>query len=675
MLIGKTLGKYRIVEHLGRGGMAEVYKAYQPGLDRYVAIKVLHSFLATEADFLTRFQREAKIAAMLRHPNIIQVYDFDYSKEDDAYYMVMEFIEGPTLKERLQELAEKGRLMPLEEAVGIVTAIANALDYAHQHGMVHRDVKPANIMFTRDGQPILTDFGIARMVDVVGLTASGTMVGTPAYMAPEQGMGQAGDERSDIYSLGVVLYQLTTGYLPYDADTPLGVAMKHISEPLPPPAIINTALPASLEAVIMRALAKAPENRYQTAHEFAADLKRAMAGQHIEPVPPQHIAAPRPQAVAPTLSLDQMATLPSAPAIRPPVAAPSVRPRSRWLLPAWAALALLLIGACAALVATGTARQILTAAVAQLLLTPTPAGTPAPTPTPDLTATYEAEATQFAVWMANYIATMGVTPTPSPTPTATPTATPTPDLTTTALAACVFDVVIVNNPPVRPAILAPGQQFTKRWTLRNSGTCPWPEGVTLVFVSGDELEVIARTEIASLAPGESTEVQITLQAPVDYATYTSEWQLQDNQGHPIGGRLRISCYVGPTPTPPPTATPTATPTPLFTATPTERLWMSIPGLAWCNESKSAGRIEWGYGGGLSQQYRFFYSVITPETELAGPYYNTTGFLPITLFTASGTLPSPVPPQCGDGDYGRCGSQAEGYEIVWRKVYYTAANCP
>lgn len=676
MLIGKTLGKYRIIEHLGRGSMAEVYKAYQPGLDRYVAIKVLHSFLATEADFLTRFQREAKVAAMLRHPNIIQVYDFDYSKEDDAYYMVIEFIEGPTLKERLQELAAKGERMPLEEAVSIVIAITNALDYAHQHGMVHRDVKPANIMFTREGQPVLTDFGIAKIVNLAGLTASGTMVGTPAYMAPEQGMGQPGDERSDIYSLGVVLYQLVTGYLPYDADTPLGVVMKHINAPLPPPTVLNTALPASLEAVIMRALAKAPENRYQTAREFAADLKRALAGHHIEPVPPEHVAAPQPQTA---ILLDQMATLPSAPAVRLPPVSPAAIVR-RWrpqIAIAIAVLALIVIG-CVALIATGTAARMLKSALPQLIATPTPMTTPPFPPTPDLTATYEAEATRFAAWIASYIATMGVTPTPSPTPTATPTPTPTPDLTATALAACVFDAQVVSDPPVRPAILAPGQWFTKRWTLRNTGTCPWPEGVTLAFVSGDKLEVVARTQIGSLAVGESAEVQITLRAPVDYATYTSTWRLQDRDGRPIGEKLKISCRVGPTPTPRPTATPTPTPTPLFIPTPTERLWMSIPNLVWCDASKSRGRITWGKGGGPSARYRYFYSRVAPEFELPQHERDFIGFPHVeTYFTTSGLLDHmlPVPSNCCGGIYGHYRNPDWGYEIVWHQAYFTAADCP
>jgi serine/threonine protein kinase len=219
-LINKTLGKYRIVEHVGSGGMAEVYKAYQPSLDRYVAIKVLHSFLADEEDFLARFQREAKIVATLRHPNIVQVYDFD--AEDNVYYMVMEFIDGPSLKARLQEMAQEDQRLPSEEAIRIVAAIADALDYAHQRGMVHRDIKPANIMFAQDEQVILTDFGIAKIMNVTGLTVSGAMIGTPAYMAPEQGMGQTGDERADIYSLGVVLYQLVTSHLPFEANTPLG---------------------------------------------------------------------------------------------------------------------------------------------------------------------------------------------------------------------------------------------------------------------------------------------------------------------------------------------------------------------------------------------------------------------------------------------------------------------
>ncbi|MEA3341830.1 MAG: serine/threonine-protein kinase, partial [Chloroflexota bacterium] len=391
-MIGKTLGKYRVIGHLGTGGMSEVYKAYQPGLDRYVAIKVLHTFLATEKDFLTRFQREAKFAAMLRHPNIVRVHDFD--TENNAYYMVMEFVEGPSLKTRLQEIAKQGQLLPLEEVVRIVSAVANALDYAHSRGTVHRDIKPANIMFTHDEEVILMDFGIAKMVDVVGLTASGAMVGTPAYMAPEQGMGQAGDERADIYSLGVVLYQLATGRLPFDAETPMGVVLKHINEPLPPPTTVAPNLSPGIEAVIEHALTKSPEDRYQTAKELAADLKRAMAGQPVEQITPEPATtsgafATSVAARAPGQAKRwERATLPSAPAYPTPTDY-SDRPKRRW--GAWLAalLALILIGGGGALYATGRADPLLIALASLVppVATSTSDAKVTPTSTPDEFAT------------------------------------------------------------------------------------------------------------------------------------------------------------------------------------------------------------------------------------------------------------------------------------------------
>jgi serine/threonine protein kinase len=273
-LIGKTIGRYQITEHLGRGGMAEVYKAYQPSLDRYVAIKLMHGFLADEKEFLTRFEREAKVVATLRHPNIVQVHDFDV--DNGVYYMVMEFINGDTLKGRLQQLEEKGEWVSTDDAARIILAVGSALKYAHERGMVHRDVKPANVMITEDGQVILTDFGIAKIVTSSNLTASGAMVGTPSYMAPEQGMGQPGDERSDIYSLGVMLYQLMIGRLPYDADTPLAVVLKHINDPLPLPRSVKPDLSEPLERVILKSLAKNPADRYQKVGELMADLRAAM---------------------------------------------------------------------------------------------------------------------------------------------------------------------------------------------------------------------------------------------------------------------------------------------------------------------------------------------------------------------------------------------------------------
>jgi WD40 repeat protein/energy-coupling factor transporter ATP-binding protein EcfA2 len=267
----RTLGRYQIVSLLGWGGMGEVYKAYQPGLDRYVAIKVLHSHLAEEAGFVGRFEREAASVARLRHPNIVQVIDFDC--QDDQYYMVMEFIDGPTLR---QEEEERGEHFEIEKAAYVISGVASGLDYAHGRGMVHRDVKPGNILFTEEGQVVLTDFGIAHIVGTTLYTESGGMLGTPAYMAPEQGRGEMGDARSDIYSLGVVLYEMVTGRLPYEADTPLGMIQQHIEALPSSPSSINPDLPEAIEVVILKALAKNPEARYQSAGEMAGALLDAV---------------------------------------------------------------------------------------------------------------------------------------------------------------------------------------------------------------------------------------------------------------------------------------------------------------------------------------------------------------------------------------------------------------
>ncbi|MBK8989472.1 MAG: serine/threonine protein kinase [Chloroflexi bacterium] len=195
-LTGRTIGKYQILEKLGRGGMAEVYKAYQENLDRYVAIKLMHAFLASEQDFLQRFKREARAMAAMNHANIVGVYDFDVYQED-TYYLVMEYIAGGTLKQRLEDLTEKQESMALGKAVQLGYQVAEALDYAHRHGMVHRDVKPANIMLGDNDRALLTDFGIVKMMggQTMAYTATGALIGTPSYMSPEQAMGKPGDKR------------------------------------------------------------------------------------------------------------------------------------------------------------------------------------------------------------------------------------------------------------------------------------------------------------------------------------------------------------------------------------------------------------------------------------------------------------------------------------------------
>ena len=272
-LEGQSLGKYRILESLGRGGMAQVYKAYHPQLDRYVAVKILRSDLVEEEEFLARFRREARAIAALRHPNIVQIFDFDV--QNDLYYMVMELLEGDTLKAYLNTLRVRAEKLPLGETVRIFTDVLSGLAYAHGEGIIHRDLKPANIMLTRRGQAVLTDFGIAQIVGGTHYTVSGALMGTLSYMAPEQGLNGHCDARSDIYSLGIAYYEALTGTVPFDADTPLAILMKHVNDPLPLPRKADPTIPESFERVALTALAKRPEDRFKSANEMSERLLAA----------------------------------------------------------------------------------------------------------------------------------------------------------------------------------------------------------------------------------------------------------------------------------------------------------------------------------------------------------------------------------------------------------------
>jgi tetratricopeptide (TPR) repeat protein/tRNA A-37 threonylcarbamoyl transferase component Bud32 len=268
-LIGQTLGGYRILSQIGKGGMATVYKAFQPSLDRYVAIKVLPPYYAAQDEtFLKRFRQEARAVARLRHPNILMV--LDYGEQDGTTYIVMEYVEAGTLTDRL------GRIMSLAEVTPLIQQVASALDYAHEQGVIHRDVKPSNILLPKPDWPLLTDFGLAKIVGATHLTQSGTVAGTPAYMSPEQGRGDPLDARTDIYSLGIVLYEMVTGDVPFSAETPMAVIVKHIIEPLPLPRARNPDLPEPVERVVLKALAKDPRDRYATAGEMARALTVAV---------------------------------------------------------------------------------------------------------------------------------------------------------------------------------------------------------------------------------------------------------------------------------------------------------------------------------------------------------------------------------------------------------------
>src|SRR5829696_1576830 len=281
--IGKTVGKVRIERVIAKGGMAEVYLGTHLTLDRPVAVKVMHSYIEADPDLQSRFEREAKVVAGLRHPSIVQIFDYDTAEGHP--YIVMEYLMGPSLAVFLRELhTHNHRLQPVQIARLLIT-IATALDYAHEYGVVHRDIKPGNIILhnktndisidqpiTERTDPVITDFGLVRIAQAATQTASGAVSGTPAYMSPEQAQGQKVDHRTDIYSLGVVLYEMVAGRIPFEGDTSWTLIFKHINEP--PPAIMG--IQPTVQRVIDRALAKKPEDRYQTARELAAEYMEAI---------------------------------------------------------------------------------------------------------------------------------------------------------------------------------------------------------------------------------------------------------------------------------------------------------------------------------------------------------------------------------------------------------------
>ncbi|MDU2066299.1 MAG: Stk1 family PASTA domain-containing Ser/Thr kinase, partial [Sporomusaceae bacterium] len=268
MLINRTLdNRYTVLELVGGGGMAEVYRAHDELLDRYVAVKVLRSQFTSNEEFVRRFRREAQAAAKLSHPNIVNVYDV--GRDDDIYYIVMEFISGETLKEKI----DREGILPVETAVRIADEIAQALENAHQNHLVHCDIKPHNIMVTSSGRIKVTDFGIARAVTSATMVHTGTIIGSVHYFSPEQAKGAPVSAQSDIYSLGVVLYEMLTGKVPFNGDSPIGIAIQHIQERLVPPSEINPDVPPLVEAIVMKAMAKLPADRFATSSEMINDLR------------------------------------------------------------------------------------------------------------------------------------------------------------------------------------------------------------------------------------------------------------------------------------------------------------------------------------------------------------------------------------------------------------------
>jgi len=408
-LDGATIGQYRIIEQIGRGGMATVYKAYQRNLDRYVAVKVLDPDLVETEGFITRFEREARAVAKLRHRNILTV--FDYGRQGNVFYLVTEYVRGGTLIARL------GWPQDLAYAANIVSQVGDALAHAHRQGMIHRDVKPGNILMVEEDWPLLSDFGLAKMVeDSLNLTASGASVGTPQYMSPEQAQSLEVDRRSDIYSLGAVLYEAVTGRPPFGTDAPMAVILRHINEPLTPPHTLRSDLPKEMEHVILKALAKSPADRHQRMEEFLADLQEAY------PFPANHNrvhqgnAQARPQ--GPPAAFGPAPTPLVTPRLSRRRSSPSTSLRTGpWTWVAIGAVLLLTLALTLVLFVEGVR-------TAPLATAPSPTTVPLASPTTDTVAAVPSPSTPSHV--------EGPKATPSavaPSPTATPpppTATPTP---------------------------------------------------------------------------------------------------------------------------------------------------------------------------------------------------------------------------------------------------------
>ena len=599
---GQTIGRYRIVEHLGRGGMAEVYKAYQANLDRYVAIKLMHQFLAADQDFISRFEREAKNVAGLRHPNIVQVFDFDV--HNGTPYMVMEYIEGDTLKTYLEQLNREGKPLPMAEAINIIREVGHALSYAHKQKMIHRDVKPANVMLDKGGRVILTDFGIAKILTGPSFTVTGATIGTPAYMSPEQGLGRPGDHRSDLYALGVMLYQLVTGQLPYEADTPLAVMLKHVNEPLPLPRTFKADLPEGIERIILKAMAKNPDDRFNSADEMLAQLDNMNTAEMLA-IPPASMAA-GPEAHAATVAMATGALKPTpadatrvapAGAVAAAGAAGATQLRSsaggggagstiggatvaggplpeavgpapakgRSLVPLLAILLGLLlvvvIGGVGFAMSGGfglLARATITAAPT-LTTAPTDTAAPPTATEPQPTATID-NSTATPDLVGTQLASIELTQQALQQAVATATPTNTPDLTAT-FAACTWDYTLTTQTPADGSTLAVRAGVQKKVTVQNTGACAFPDGTLLVETNLPAGAPPVTVTVPSVAVNGTAELSFDWPGRTSAGTTVRTFELRQPGDIVIGQPLTLTLKYAVAATQKPAATATATQAP------------------------------------------------------------------------------------------------------------------
>ena len=336
--------RYQLVRHIARGGMAQVYLAQDLLLDRPVALKVLFPELSTDENFVRRFRREAQAAANLSHPNIVSVYD--WGQGDRTYFIVMEYVDGETLSARIRQ----GPIDP-SRAAATGADVAGALEYAHRHNVIHRDVKPANVLIDQSGTVKVTDFGIARAAGISeGLTQAGSVMGTATYFSPEQAQGLPADARTDVYSLGIVLYEMVAGRPPFQGENPVSIAYKHVRETPVPLRHVNPTVPAAYEAIVDRAIAKSADDRYQTSGELQSDLQRFMAGQPVAALRGNRDLTMAGAAIGAAAATTRMATAADRTSVASEPPPPTYteteeeRPSRKWLWITLALLALVAIG-------------------------------------------------------------------------------------------------------------------------------------------------------------------------------------------------------------------------------------------------------------------------------------------------------------------------------------------
>jgi serine/threonine protein kinase len=509
-LIGKILGPYTLEAVLGKGGMATVYRAYQTSVKRYVAVKVMAREISEDPAFIERFEREAQIVASLEHPHILPI--IDYGNHEGLSYIVMRYMDGGSLDDVMRK-----RRIPLPEVAKYLDQIASALDYAHRRGVVHRDLKPNNVLLDASNNCYLTDFGIARLASAEHkLTQTGTVLGTPSYVSPEQALGQAVDGRSDLYTLGVMAYEMVLGRLPFNAETPAALMFQHVYEAPPPAHKIDPTVPVAVSAVLDKVLAKKPDDRYTSGADYSAAFIDAMRGfatpsAGIPATPYGATAAANP--VTPVMAQEHTAFGPPTPGVRPTPLGGTSEPESKPvgkrptnLLAIAAALLLVLGGGAIALSTSGGNNNA------------------------NATSTGQAQQTTTAVAVLALSATATSTNTPEATATntATPTntSTPTPDATATALGArmATFDALSQNltaTSDAQATAAAAGLTQTAQAVFNGTATLLAERLATIAaFERAQTLQAEANATAIAFAATATALAPTVTPTPIDTATYT-----------------------------------------------------------------------------------------------------------------------------------------------------------